>query len=77
MPNVYIMARLDISGPVPMVVNVNSYSSANICFDHIKYRMWVLVSADSHEEAEEKLQVEHAWAMCWYHNVSSLPYSGR
>lgn len=75
---IYIMARVDISGPVPVVVSVNHYSSENICLDYSKYRMWTLAQGETLEEAKENIELElHDWALPFLKGDIKIPHGGR
>lgn len=87
-----ILAMVDVSGPVPMVVNVNTYSDENICVMG-NVRLWKLatieMAADLHgfelidkQRKEEfvcqKLRENgHEWAIPIYTGETRLPHYGR
>lgn len=78
----YILARIDTSGPAPMVVAVNSYSEPNPTSD-LNCRWWLLTEASAETlekarlKAAERLHGWHAWAIPWLTGYYKLPHSGR
>jgi hypothetical protein len=84
----WILARVDITGPVPMVVGVNYYGEQSPCLDYSKYRWWELGSGKgaTYREAKENARKRvggrdawslHGWANDWLDGKCKLPHSGR
>ena len=84
----YILARVQIDGPVPMVVSVQTYSEPSPCLDYSRYRWWLLATIKPEEkplpkesvvwEAIERLKEEgHAWACPFMAGDIKIPHTGR
>jgi len=78
----WVLARVDVSGPVPMVVSVNHYGEPSPT-SHMNYRWWTLGEGegDSYTEAKEKAHTMalawHEWAKPWLDGEIELPHMGR
>jgi hypothetical protein len=72
----YVLALIDTNGPVPVVVNVNTYSE-HTPTHLIGTYWWKLAEADTRGGAEKLAKVTHPWAEPWIDGEIRLPHFGR
>lgn len=78
----YVLARVDVSGVVPVVVSVNHYGE-QYPTSHMNYRWWKLGEGEGENYTEAKAKARkmalewHDWAEPWLNGECYLPHMGR